>query len=693
MSTLRRGAARAAVLVGGSGFVGSATAATLRTRGWDVAVVDVAEPPVRVLDAGATWRQCDLLVDDVCLPEGEVVLLVGNGDPRTRWAWHQPLQTVVTTGRLLTALEGRRVTLCSTLEVYGVAPAPLAEDSDIVLPWGDEKLRLWIDRGRGLFDAPCPPWRAAAWCRELLDADPTGRWVYGMAKRAQELLVAEVVGADDLTVLRLANTVGAGQERVVSRLARRALGGRTLDVSHPVSRSFVPANHIATVIDGDPGPGVFIVGSPSVELMRVAERLVEQIGRDATVQVQPVSTQDSCGEVRGSALDAMGLGVQPVETWIDGAVASILEEESSRIHPSVGVVIPPRAVSPDVVTERQQAALWSGRVKHGNRWSTELEARLAEQLEIGPHRQLLATTSGTDALRIMCGSLVGPARPGQVAALPSFTFPATAEVVAQLGYRVRFVDVDPEHWTMDPVSLRAALSPGDVAMVVAVDTFGHPLDYPALQAECDTAGVPLLADSAAALGSTVDGRPVGAQATAHAFSMSFAKVLSAGGAGGAVVLPADAPLDGPFGWTRSALMNELHAIVALDQLDVLDDLVVRRNRVAALYTEVAERLGLQHQQVRDGVHHSWVHFVLRVPGGPTERDRVERELAAKGVGTKAYFLPLHGSDGVFDPVQVAGPSLDVTDRLGAEVLALPMSSELNDEAVDRVSIALEHVLR
>ncbi len=683
---------RAAVLVGGSGFVGSATAAALRDAGCAVTVVDVAPPPDRALDAGAEWRRCDLLVDDIDLPPGDVVLFVGNGDPRTRWQWHQPLQTVVTTGRLGPSLAGRNVTLCSTLEVYGAAPAPLTEQSPHVLPWNDEQLWSWLERGRPLFDRPCPPWTAAGWCRELLAADPTGRWVYGLAKRAQELLVTEAVGEDRLTVLRLANTVGAGQERVVSRLARRAAAGRTLEVSHPVVRSFLPADHVARVFLGAPGPGTFIVGSASVELMAIAEQLVDSVGEGRpSVVAMEVGPQDSCGEVQATALDPLGLGVGPWSTWIDDAVQSILDPAAVQIHPPVGVVVPPRCVSPDVVTSRQQSALWSGAVKHGNQWSTELEERLTKELAIGADRQLLATTSGTDALRIMCGAVCGPAAPGQVVALPSYTFPATAEVVAQLGYRIRFVDVDPIHWTMDPTSLAAALSPGDVAAVVAVDTFGNPVDYAALQQECDLAGVPLLADSAAALGSRIGEDPVGTQAVGHSFSMSFAKVLSAGGAGGAVVLPADVETDGPYGWTRSALMNELHAIVALDQLEVLGELVDRRNRNAELYSAAAARLGLDHQRTRPGARHSWVHFVLRIPGGTQRRDRVSAELAALGVGTKAYFDPLH-RDAAFDRVRVEGPELTVTDELGDQSLAVPMSSELNDEAIDRICIVLDRVL-
>lgn len=185
--------------------------------------------------------------------------------------------------------------------------------------------------------------------------------------------------------------------------------------------------------------------------------------------------------------------------------------------------------------------------------------------------------------------------------------------------------------------------------------------------------MPLLADSAAALGSLHQGRPVATQALGHAYSMSFAKVLSAGGAGGAVMLPADAAgalAAMPAGWIRSELMNELHGIVALDQLAVLDDMVRRRQEVAAVYEEALACLpGLVGQEVRPGDMHSRVHWVMRVgraPGGAALR----RALLEQGVQTKPYFQPLHlGELG-------NGERLPVTEWLDDQTLALPISSEI-----------------
>ena len=673
-----------AVLVGGSGFVGTAVAEHLLDLGRDVVIVDRVPPHPR-LAGRVRHRTADLLTDAPDLPDGEVVLLAGNGDPRTRWPWTIPVDVVATTSRLLPHLTGRRVTLVSTVEAFGAAPGPLTESTPGLLPWDDAQLREWA-RSVPEGEHGVTPWQAEPWARRLLDGDPSGRWTYGMAKRAQELLVGDHLGNGDLVVLRLANTVGRGQERVVSRLARRAAAGRPLTVTAGTRRSFVPVGHVGHVVAHAPPAGTYVVGCPSVSLEDLARSILGIVGSDSAVDLRDAGGPDSCGLVGSTALDPIGLGVDPVDLWLADAVKEILSDAGPVVHPPLGVVVPPRPARPARIAERQQAALWSGAVKNGQRWSAELTRELAEALGLDDRRQVLATTSGTDALRLVCGALAGPAPHGAVAALPSFTFPATAEVLLQLGYRLRFVDVDDRDWTLDPSSLEAALAPGDVRLVVAVDTFGHPCRYGELRRQCHRAGALLVGDSAAAIGSRLDGEPVAAQADGHAYSMSFAKVLSAGGAGGAAVLPAATVVDGPHGWTRSALMNELHAVVALDQLEVLEDLVARRGRVAAMYEDACARLGLGHQDTLDGVRHSWVHFVVRVPGGSAARDAAASELAGLGVGTKPYFLPLH-LEGT--PGEHAG--LAVTERLAQEVLALPMSSELNEEQADLVCVALERV--
>jgi dTDP-4-amino-4,6-dideoxygalactose transaminase len=321
---------------------------------------------------------------------------------------------------------------------------------------------------------------------------------------------------------------------------------------------------------------------------------------------------------------------------------------------------------------------------------------LSAFLGLSPDRRIVLTNTGTAALRLAYETIAGPALQGDLAALPSFTFPATAESLCQLGYGLRFVDVDPRTWTIDPASLERALAENRIRLVVTVDAFGNPSDYKALRDVCSAHGVPLIADSAPALGALYKGQPVGVQASAHAFSMSFAKTMTAGGLGGAAVLPADWESDGARNWLRSSQMGELAAVAALDQLDALDDLVARREEVAAVYDACIDPYpGVSRQMVRADDRSAWVHYVLRLDNSYS-RDRIAKHLFVLGVESKAYYAPaLHLS---------AWPSWDAngfasadrlraTDSLEGSVLAIPMSSEMTVEDAEGVSFALDQVLR
>jgi dTDP-4-amino-4,6-dideoxygalactose transaminase/nucleoside-diphosphate-sugar epimerase len=672
------------VLVGGSGFVGSVTAERLLRGGAAVEVVDRRRPPARLEALGVRWLECDLLVDEVDLPPGHVVVLVGNGSPRPRWPWTLPLDIAVTTARLAPALADRRVTLISSVEVYGAAVPPLTEETDPALPLDDDDLSAWCDEARVAARGSCAPWHVAPLCRALADRDESGRWVYALAKRAQELLICAAVPECNRTILRVANTVGVGQERVVARLVRGALASRPLEVTASAVRSFVSVEDIAEVLLADPGRGIFNVGGDPVPIGEVAALVADLCASPSPVVPLTRNGSDSCGVIDASRLRRAGIVLRPLEEVLVELVDRIVDSNEPLFRPPLPVVIPPRPVRPDVVAERAQDALWSGRLKHGNRWTTELRERLGDALLLTSDDELLLTTSGTEALRLAVVAAAGTAR-GARAVVPSFTYPATVEVLLQLGYTPQFVDVDERSWTLDAAALASVLADEPVGVVVSVDTFGNPCDYRALTRVCADAGVPLVADSAAALGSLYRGRPVGTQADTHAFSMSFAKVLSAGGAGGALVVRNGSGAERLDGWTRSALMDELHAVAALDQLTALEELVARRQAVAQIYDRAASRTGaVVPQRVADGDRHSYVHWVARFP----RRERVARELARLGVETRDYFRALH--------VGSADADLDVrlpaTERLDREVLALPMSSELTGEDADGVAVALELAL-
>lgn len=684
--------ARSFVVVGAAGFLGAEVVRQLAAAGHRVTGID--RQPMDWADS----ITADLLVDDLSLPPGDVIVAAGSSQPRVRHPWTIALDNAITTARLLPHLAGRQVVLASSVEVLGAGAGPTGRPGG--LPRSEGQLRDWCDRAVRLAGEPCPPWRMAALCRELVDAD--GRWTYGLAKRAQEILL-DTSAARSCHVVRLANLFGPGQDRVISRLARRASAGLELRVTDTV-RCFVPvadaARAVAARAAATPAaaPGAtatvatarsvevcYVLGSP-LPLVRVAELTRQELSVNVSIRVEPVPAAD----IDARALAARADTGPDAIAALEGAVRRFVRQPAVLIPP-LAVVIPPRPERPDQVAERHQASLWSGQLKDG-RWSRALAAALRQELDLPDGHGLVLCASGTAALRMAVVATAGMAAPGSVAVLPSFTFPATAEALVQLGYRLRFVDVDPLTWTLDPHALAPAVADGRVGVVVSVDTLGAPADYAALNAVCARAGVALVADSAPGLGSRYGGRPLGTQAAAHAYSMSFAKVVSAGGTGGALVLPTGRlnALGAPVDWLRSATLGELPAATALDQVEALHELVARRSEVAAVYAEfAADRPDVVTQQVRARDRHSWVHWVGRFID--VDRDALQAELAARGVASKAYYAPaLHRHDwaGAAEPA----PELAVTSVLDREALALPMSSELTGEDAERVVGALVSAL-
>lgn len=680
------------IVIGSSGFLGTAVTNACLARGRDVVAVD--RNPYRGLQrVGVKPIQIDFLTDKLALPTGPVALLAGNSDPRTNRPWQLVLDNAIATARLLPALQGRDVTLVSSIEVYGSAPAPLREDTPLALPVDDDAIAEWCVEAVALATEPCPPWRAAQLCRQLSEVDPGGRWVYALAKRAQELLVSSVVPPQRLTVLRAANVFGIGQDRVVARLARRALAGLPLVVTDN-QRTFLPVEDLADSIARGGPPGLVNAGVGHLWLAEVAALVLDELGLPADVDVRPALPGDSSGVVdtrtfqrRVGYLDRGHL-----TSTMRSFVRRLRDEPADPIEPFLPVVIPPRPERPEVVGERIQATLWSGIVKSGGPWTTALSSELRSRLGVEYDREVIVTSSGTAALRLAILAVAGPGRPGDVAVIPSFTFVATAEVLAQLGYRIRFCDVRRDTWNLDADGVTSALAPGDVRVVVAVDALGAPADYTALNAICRRHGVPLVADSAPSLGGSWQGRPLGTQADAHAFSMSFAKVVSAAGGGGAAVVPIEAlsRLRRPVDWIRSATLGEVHAAAALDLVHHLDELTQRRRHVADIYAELESAAPeVVPQRVTPGDEHAWVHWVARFPG--VDRDRLAKELDRLGVGTKPYYGPvLHHQS--WRGMAEEPRTLTVTDLLAREALALPMSSELSSANAERVFWTVLNVL-
>lgn len=318
--------------------------------------------------------------------------------------------------------------------------------------------------------------------------------------------------------------------------------------------------------------------------------------------------------------------------------------------------------------------------------------------------------SGTEALALVL--MAKGVRQGDAVFVPSFTFVATAEVVAWLGATPVFVDVDAETFNMDPASLEAAvhhakatgLSP---AGVIPVDLFGQPADYEAIAGIAAAHGVWLMADCAQSFGATRAGRRAGSFGDASATSFFPAKPLGCYGDGGAVTTD-DAELaeimrslrvhgQGEDKYTNIRIgmngrMDTVQAAVLLEKLRIFPEELESRAAAARRYSEALGDVVTVPVLAPDATS-SWAQYTIRLDGGPARREAVQRACAEAGVPTAIYYpIPLHRQQAYRHYPSVPG-GLPVSDSLSAEVLSLPMHAYLDAAAQERVVDAVRAGLR
>lgn len=301
-------------------------------------------------------------------------------------------------------------------------------------------------------------------------------------------------------------------------------------------------------------------------------------------------------------------------------------------------------------------------------------------------RHCVGVANGTDALSIALRAL-GVDRDDEVV-VPSFTFFATAEAVAQLGARPVFCDVDTETFCVTRETVERALTPR-TKVIVPVHLFGNVAPVPDLR----ELGLPVLEDAAQAAGGTLRGRKAGALADAGTFSFFPSKNLPCLGDGGAVVTDDDGLAERVrrlrfHGSEDKATFIEVGYNSRLDELQAaalrvllpeLDGWNAARRAAAAAY----ERAGLgEHVALPlpvEGAEHAYHLYVVR----HERADELAAGLRERGIGARGYYrVPVHRQPAMAP--YAAGAELPATDEVARTHLALPMGTGLTDDAIREV---------
>jgi dTDP-4-amino-4,6-dideoxygalactose transaminase len=334
----------------------------------------------------------------------------------------------------------------------------------------------------------------------------------------------------------------------------------------------------------------------------------------------------------------------------------------------------------------------------------ELERQLAQFCGA---RHAISVSSGSDALQlVLMAKGVGP---GDAVICPSFTFCATAEVVALLGATPVFADVDAATFNLNAASVaRAAATARKRELkpkaVIPVDLFGLPAEHDAIAEVASVEGLFILDDAAQGFGATFKGKPLGVFGLATATSFFPAKPLGCYGDGGAIFTDDDALADvirslrihghgrDKYDNIRIGMtgrLDTIQAAVLLEKLKIFPDEIEARARIARRYNE----------QLGDAVivpqlpNHSssvWAQYTIRL--APGRRDGLAAALKVEGIPSTIYYpKPLH-RQGAYADFPVADGGLAVSDRLADEVISLPMHAYLDDLVQDRIVEAVRRAL-
>jgi len=346
--------------------------------------------------------------------------------------------------------------------------------------------------------------------------------------------------------------------------------------------------------------------------------------------------------------------------------------------------------------------LQSGQLVHGAQ-GLAFEAELASYL--GTAHAVLVS-SGTAALHLALMALdLGP---GDAVIVPDFTFPATGNVVRQLGGRAVLVDVDPATYTMDLSALEQVLQswagPERLKALMPVHEFGSPVAMEALLALAQRYRLQVVEDAACALGADHQGRRLGTWGQLGCFSFHPRKTLTTGEGG--LICTADAAVaerlrglrshgmvrqNGQIRFVEPGLnyrLTDVQAALGRQQLPCLDGWISRRRQLAALYRR--ELVGLEAEGLLrlpvDLPGHSYQTFMV-VLAEQFERRAVIEHLAAEGIEANLGAQSL-------STLGLYGPSQPM--RVGAELyrsgLAIPLHESMQDDQVGQVCAALKAAL-
>ena len=338
---------------------------------------------------------------------------------------------------------------------------------------------------------------------------------------------------------------------------------------------------------------------------------------------------------------------------------------------------------------------------------SELEEKLAAYVGV---KHCVTCGNGTDALELAL--MAWGIGEGDAVFVPDFTFFSSGEVVAILGATPVFVDVDEDTFNMDAASLEKAIT-GVVAdgklrprVVVPVDLFGLPANFPEIRKVADKYGLKILEDGAQGFGGEINGQKACSFGDISTTSFFPAKPLGCYGDGGAIFTNDDEAAElirsycvhgkGKMKYDNvrigmNSRLDSIQAGILLPKLAAFAEYEVADvNSAAAKYTELLNGT-VATPVVPEGFLSSWAQYTIKLENRE-QRDALQSFLKEKSIPSMIYYPKQMHNQEAFSGENDYGVDCSVTNRLCDTVLSLPIHPYISDDDVNEVVSVIKEFL-
>lgn len=319
----------------------------------------------------------------------------------------------------------------------------------------------------------------------------------------------------------------------------------------------------------------------------------------------------------------------------------------------------------------------------------------------------ITCANGTEAMTLVL--MAWGIGPGDAVFVPDFSFFSTGEVVSFSGATPVFIDVDARTFNLDPSKLEQALAKVKAEgrlkprAVIAVDLFGLPAAYPAIEKIATAHNLLLLEDGAQGFGGRIGARKALSFGQAATTSFFPAKPLGCYGDGGAIFTADDRLAEiisslkvhgkGTHKYDNvriglNSRLDTLQAAILKVKLKALIEYELEAvNRVYARYNDLLSAL-VEVPFIPEGYYSSFAQYTIKLKN-KTERDALQAHLKAAGIPSAVYYQkPLHSQE-AFADLNLTDDDYPVTTRLCDIVLSLPMHPYLSEADLTLISRAVE----